>query len=420
MKAILRNRDVRRLLLATALATLGDNALWLALGIWVRNLTGSNAAAGMVFFAFALPSVFAPLAGVVVDRSSKRRVLRVVNAATLLCVCALFAVHGRADVWVIYLVVLGQGVAYSFMNSASSALLRSLLPDDDLPAANGVRQTANELMRLLAPLAGAGLFALVGPDAVIAFQIGAYVAAALVLMRLRAQGPAIDRGRADWRVELAAGVRHVVATRPLRQMVAAIAAVLLVVGFFETVTFALVTGGLHRSASFTGVVFAAQGAFAVPGGLSAGWGVRRFGELRAAAAGMGMLAVGSLLCVVAEVPVVLAGVACIGLGVPWIVVAFFTAVQRWTPAALQGRVFSAADTMISTPQTCSIAFGAALSTVVSYRAMLVSVATVVALSAAYLATRRASRLPDAEQPATLAALAHLPSPSNAGASAGSG
>ena len=170
MKEILRHADVRRLLLATALSTLGDQALWLALGIWVKTLTGSNAAAGMVFFAFTLPALFGPLSGYVVDRSRKRSVLRVANLATFLLVCSLFMVHGKSDVWLIYVVVLGQGAAYTFLGSASSAMLRTLLPDEQLATANGVRQTGNELMRLLSPLAGAGLFSLVGPRAVIAFQ----------------------------------------------------------------------------------------------------------------------------------------------------------------------------------------------------------------------------------------------------------
>jgi hypothetical protein len=251
MKELLRHGDVRRLLLATALSTLGDNALWIALGIWVKTLTGSNAAAGMVFFAFTLPAVFGPLSGLVVDRSRKRSVLRVANAATLLLVCALFAVRSEHDVWIVYVVALGQGVAYTFLGSASSALLRVLLPDEQLAAANGLRQTGNELMRLLAPLAGAGLFSLVGPRVVVGFQIGAYVLAAYLLMRLRTRGDVVVREAAHWRVEISAGVRHVWTTVALRHMVGSIGVALLVVGFFETISFALVTDGLHRSASLS-------------------------------------------------------------------------------------------------------------------------------------------------------------------------
>lgn len=394
MREVLRHADVRRLLIATALSTLGDQALWLALGIWVKTLTDSNAAAGMVFFAFTFPALFGPLSGYVVDRSRKRSVLRVANLATFLLVCSLFVVHGKSDVWLIYVVVLGQGAAYTFLGSASSAMLRTLLPDEQLATANGVRQTGNELMRLLSPLAGAGLFSLVGPRAVIAFQLVAYAVAAFLLMRLRERGDVVVRERSNWRAELAAGVRHVWTTLPLRQMVGAIAVVLLVVGFLETISFALVTQGLHRSASYVGVVFMAQGLTAVPGGLTAGAAVRKLGELRAAGVGMALVAAGSAVCIEPNVVAVVLGVAILGFGVPWIVVALFTGVQRWTPEALQGRVYSASDTLISTPQTISIALGAGLSAIVDYRLLLAVIGVVVAACGGYLVTRRRATPPE--------------------------
>jgi MFS family permease len=209
----------------------------------------------------------------------------------------------------------------------------------------------------------------------------------LLLLRLRTAGDVVVRERMHWRAELAAGVRHVWTTLPLRQLVGSIAVVLLVVGFLETISFALVTEGLHRSASYVGVVFMAQGLMAVPGGLTAGGAVRRLGELRAAGLGMALIAIGSVVCVEPRTPVVVIGVAVLGFGVPWVVVALFTAVQRWTPADLQGRVYSASDTLISTPQTISIALGAGLSTVVDYRVLLGAIGVVVAACAIYLATR---------------------------------
>ena len=42
--------------------------MFLVLGIWAKDLTGSNAAAGLVFFVLALPQLFEPFAGWVVDR----------------------------------------------------------------------------------------------------------------------------------------------------------------------------------------------------------------------------------------------------------------------------------------------------------------------------------------------------------------
>ena len=65
-----------------------------------------------------------------------------------------------------------------------------------------------------------------------------------------------------------------------------------------------------------------------------------------------------------------------------------TAHQTRTPLAIQGRVSAAAEISISMAQLISIATGAALSTVVDYRILLVGMAAVVAASAIYLVTRR--------------------------------
>jgi hypothetical protein len=43
-----------------SLSSFGDSAVYLSLAIWAKDLTGSNAAAGAVFFALGLPVLFAP------------------------------------------------------------------------------------------------------------------------------------------------------------------------------------------------------------------------------------------------------------------------------------------------------------------------------------------------------------------------
>ena len=44
MRTLLAHRDARFYLAGQVLSTVGDNALWLAMGIWVKILTGSSSA----------------------------------------------------------------------------------------------------------------------------------------------------------------------------------------------------------------------------------------------------------------------------------------------------------------------------------------------------------------------------------------
>lgn len=72
MRRLFAQRDTRLLLAGQTLSMFGDSAMFLALGIWVKDLTGSNAAAGLLFFILVLPSLAAPLGGLVVDRRRRR------------------------------------------------------------------------------------------------------------------------------------------------------------------------------------------------------------------------------------------------------------------------------------------------------------------------------------------------------------
>ncbi len=176
--------------------------------------------------------------------------------------------------------------------------------------------------------------------------------------------------------EVSAGVRHIFGTEVLRQILIACAVALLVVGFTETLIFAVVDQGLHRPPSFVGVILAFQGVGAIAGAVVASRLLRRLGDRLLVGVGLGGFALGALILAAPSTPVVLAGVIVAGVSLSWLVVAFVTALQLRTPLPLQGRVSSAADLLVGTPQTFSIAFGAALSTVVDYRLLLGAIAAV--------------------------------------------
>ena len=127
MRKLLRIRDARVFLLGWGLSMFGDSAMFLVLGIWAKDLTHSNAAAGLVFFVLALPSLFSPLAGLVVDRSRKRPLLIGINCFMGTAILALLFVHGRGDLWLIYVIAGLYGASGSALYSARSAFLTIML-----------------------------------------------------------------------------------------------------------------------------------------------------------------------------------------------------------------------------------------------------------------------------------------------------
>ena len=187
MCGLLRLRDARLYLIGQTLSLFGDSALYLALGIWVKTLTGSNAAAGLVFFVLALPALVAPAAGVVVDRVRRRPLMMVTDLVIGAAVLLLLFVHGAGQLWLIYLVTALYGAAAIVFSSAQSALLRTMLPDALLGEGNAALQTVREALRIIAPLAGAGLFAALGGGAVAILDAVTFAASALSLAALRVQ-----------------------------------------------------------------------------------------------------------------------------------------------------------------------------------------------------------------------------------------
>jgi MFS family permease len=350
-------------------------------------------------FCYLAPRVLSPLTGMLADRFRRRNVLLVAYPAMAAEVLLVLAVHGREQVWLVYAVLAGLGVGSGITAAAGSALLTELVPRDRLGRANAVLRTAKELGMLVAPVAGAGLYALAGAGPVAVLESATFVLAAACVAGLALREPRPAPRQAALRRELVAGVAHVWHTHALRQVLTAVAAALLALGVFDSLVYAVVDADLHRRPAFLGVLAAVQGVGAVTGGLVAMRLAGRRGERTLVVAGLLLIAAGTAAILVPGLAGALVGTAVIGLGAPVAVVGLFTALQRYTPAHLQGRVAAAADTMITVPQVLSIALGAALVSVLDYRVMLAGVAVVVAASGGWLATRRTGRISGGQAPA---------------------
>jgi MFS family permease len=387
MRDLVRHRDFRLLFAGQTLSMFGDTAMLLVLAMWAKELTGSSSVAGTVFGAVVLPSLLAPFGGILIDRFRRRRVMIVVDVATAAAVLCLLFVHDRDDLWILYVVGFVYGASLIAFQSARSALLGSMLPDDLLGPANGSLGTVREALRLVGPVTGAALFAGFGGHAVAVLDAATFLASALSLaaMRTREPAPAPREGRVL--AELTGGVRHLWRVPLLRGTVLATVACMLVLGLGETVMFAVVDEGLAKPVAFLGVLGAVQGVGAIVGGLVTTATIRRTGELRPIGVGLALLAVGCLLATAPDVWVVCAGWLVFGAGLPAAVVGITTAIQRRTPVGLQGRVFTAFELLAGGPQLTSILVGAALVALVDYRVLLVAMATGMGLAALYAAVR---------------------------------
>ena len=383
----------RRLFTGQALSSFGDSALYLTLGIWAKTLTGSNAAAGGVFLALAAPTLFTPLAGHLADRVARKPLLITVNAVTALIVLSLLAVRSESQLWLIYAVAVCYGASFGLLGAAGAGLRKDMLRGEDLASANALLQMAGQGLRVLSPLVGSALFVAFGGPAVAVFDAVTFGAAIVAIASLTVTESEPERAPgAFWR-DTTEGFRHIRAVPLLAQICAAGAIAFGVAGLGETIIFAVVGQGLHRPPSFLGVLLSVQGAGSIIGGLTAAYLMRRAGAARTVGLALASFALAALTYRTGSLALVLGGSAGDGLGVVWLSVGLFTALQQHTLPRLQGRVNGAAKTLLITPQTMSIAAGAALISVVSYQLMLLVVAVVIGGCAAWLLARPRTRLP---------------------------
>lgn len=392
----LKDASFRRLVAGWSFSNFGDSVLYLTLAIWAKDLTRSDAAAGLVFLFLGLPVFLAPFAGQVADRYSRKRLVVLSNLGAGVVVLSLWFVGGPDQLWVIYLVTFVYGLLNYLTAAAGSGLVRDMLTDDQLASGNGILNTIDQGLRLLSPLVGAGAYVMFGGFAIALVTCLSLMVAAVILTTLRIEEspPTPQEGESFWQ-EVTAGARHIRSVPVLTRVTLALGFAFAMTGLANTTVFTVIEQGLDRSAEFFGVLAAIQGGGSVAGGITAASLIHRWGERITVAVGLTGLGAGIALAVVPNLAFVVAGVVMVGVSIPWFVVGFVTLRQRLTPARLQGRVSSASAIALNGPQTVGTAMGAVLIGLVDYRVLMIAMAISVTLSALPILVGRAE---PAEQP----------------------
>jgi hypothetical protein len=122
--------------------------------------------------------------------------------------------------------------------------------------------------------------------------------------------------------------------------------------------------------------------------------MRRIGEFPTIAWALVAIGVGVGMLAWAVLPIVLISAVAVGIAVSFYNVAFVTLMQRRTDVAMQGRVMSAVEAVFTVPYAASIAAGAVLISVVSFRTIYLVQAVMFLSIAGYLTlTSRRVRRP---------------------------
>lgn len=267
----LRHRNFRLFFSGQSVSLIGTWITRIATSWLVYRLTHSALLLGLVGFCGQIPTlVLAPMAGVLVDRWDRHRILvwtQVLSAVQSLALAVLALSDTITIGWILWLQV-AQGLINAFDTPARQAFVVHMVEDrEDLPNAIALNSTMVNGSRIIGPSIGGLIIAAVGEGWCFMIDAVSYIAVIVSLLAMRL--PAFPRRAHGGAMldELRTGFRYVSRFAPVRTALLLLALVSLM-GMPYTVLMPMIaTQTLHGGAHTLGFLMTASGLGAVGGAL---------------------------------------------------------------------------------------------------------------------------------------------------------
>jgi MFS family permease len=177
----------------------------------VYRLTGSALDLGLVASATFVPFLlFSPLAGLVIDRVDRRRLVLATQVAYMLLgvLQAVLTFTGRIQFWHLVVIAFCLGLAETFELPGRQALIGRLVPPDDLMNAVVLHSSVFNAARIVGPALAGVLLAQVGEAVVFAANATSYVPVIIGLWTMRLAPLEAVAAPAGALADLREGLRH--------------------------------------------------------------------------------------------------------------------------------------------------------------------------------------------------------------------
>ncbi|MCX4750207.1 amino acid adenylation domain-containing protein [Kitasatospora sp. NBC_01287] len=331
------------------ISMIGSALTEFALPIWIYLHTGSLAQFGLMAVCALVPGILAaPLAGAVVDRGDRRRIMLYGDLAAGATQAVMFtlAFTRSLQVWHVYPLIAALSLALTFQRFAWGSAVPQLVPKRYLGRANGVVQMAFGFAQFLVPLFAVGLLAAVGLRGILAFDVTSYLCAVGVVAFVRFPRTMAWRRRESVAAEIRAGFHRSLGSRQFRAMLVFFA----VLNVFLSPLFLLTTPLVlsFDKLAATGWVAMGGGLGATVGGLTLlVWGGPRRHRLRGVLlATLALACAAALTGLRASLPVVAFGAFGMAAGLALVNGIYATIIQTKIPQRFHGRVI-AVNTMVA-------------------------------------------------------------------------
>lgn len=185
-KMLKTNADMRRVFMAQVVSYLGDWFSFVAIIGLVDDLTGSQFLISLVVVAFSLPSFLAsPIAGSMVDRFDRRRILVAVSVVQSVAALGLLLV-GKDTIWLVFLAQSTVSALAAVVGPATEAAIPNIARNkEELAFANSLLGSTWGVMLAVGAAVGGVFAAVLGRDAAFIANGISFGVSAILFSRIR-------------------------------------------------------------------------------------------------------------------------------------------------------------------------------------------------------------------------------------------
>ncbi len=180
------NANFRRLWLSQLISEIGDWFYSLAVYDLLLQTTHRGKAVSYAIIIQTLPWFFmTPLAGHLVDRFSRRRLMILADIVRGFVILGLFLVRGPSDVWLVYTLLGLETVFTSVFEPARNAMIPNVASAEELLPANALSSATWSFALASGAALGGVVTALFGRRVAFAVNSASYIASALLIQRIQ-------------------------------------------------------------------------------------------------------------------------------------------------------------------------------------------------------------------------------------------
>ena len=193
MKSLFKNNNFKLLFAGNLVSEIGNSLLGIAMSFYILDLTDSSLSMGMFLFVITGTRILAsPLAGVLVDRWNKIRVIYMtdyVRGILYILLGVFIASNPSQDNIILSLYIIGilSSLNAALFSPAITSALPEIVGEDMLQAANGAQSIVASARNIIGVVAGAAIYFFVGIEWVIALNAISFLLSGFSEMFIKAK-----------------------------------------------------------------------------------------------------------------------------------------------------------------------------------------------------------------------------------------